>query len=763
MENLEYRSEVEASDVLRDNMRTFSRHTIKEYMPHEVDGLKLVHRRVLQAILHGEKKYKEAALIGETMKLYHPHGDGAIKDAIDRLCQPFNQAVPLIDSPGNVGAYSGGAAAAARYLDIIISQFSEDVFFRNVNLKTLEYIPKEDDDGVELSHFVPVIPMSLIMGPSSITVAYRSNIPYYNFTDVCNLTIEFIKARKKYPMDYMKKYKLYAKYLIPDFPIYGYLLNSRQVMEEYKRGNYGCKFITCGTMDLSPNCVNIHSIPFGIDFYNKVWLNLREQMKKASFVVANYTEVLDLTNNVDIGNVELPLKRGTSPFEALDQLKKEVFFRQSWTPIWNFCSSDEYLVNRNPLELLELWYTERYRSIMADLKMTNMTAVNEYRKITALIIICDHAKEVADLFLKSKCKEDTVEPLSKRYGLSLYQAKFIASLQISQFTSQGKDELLQRLEEVKAKLKELQNRFMSIDELMIKQIAHVRDKYTGTKSKRKTKVPNFIGAIKINDDGYIQYESFDEMVHILKKWEGRAITTIVPYPEYKDNFTRDFTKYYREGKAYRNDKDLDLQKEIATPQLFVASDNTKYTVVTHKDKTVSRLDGILGSSEKGASVVYAFNEMSAIDNDWKVQKLKTTDIAKRVNVLAQGNKSDWKFLSPTIIEDDCIVVHANTKDPNQIVFERLKPGEKMTRKFFGSTVILGIYKTTDTVLMTVPMDIIQRCNIRHILIGSMPNCANLGVFMGNEKKVILSLNKKNTTNNLTMKSYSKDSSVLIVG
>ena len=758
MDNTTFESEVKASDILRRDMRSFARHSVREYIGNEISGLKLIHSRILSCIDRNSKKYKQATLIGEVIKL-HPHGDGSIKSASDRMTQPFNQTYPLIMGVGNIGAYSGGEAAAARYLDVASSPFAEDVFFKYVNLKTLTYVPREDVEGVELAYFVPAIPMALLTGSTSILVGYRSNIPYYNFEDVCNLAITFIKERKKHPQDYLKRYKTYAKYLLPDFPIRSMLLNSRQILAAYEKGDFTQKFITCGVMNVNPNAINIRTIPFGLDFYKTVWLNLRDLAKKASFVTANYQDVLDLTNEITIGNTELPMKRGVSPFNELNLLKKTIQFKQSWNPIWNFSTADGYMTSRNPVELLEIWYQERYRSIIADLKLTNIDAVNEYRKITALIIIYDHAKEVADLFLNAKCKEDTIEPLSKRYNLSLYQAKFIASLQISQFTAQGKDELLKRLEESKQRLKELQSKFLSVDDIIINQIATIRDKYAPVIGRR-TKLPDFIGAVKINNDGYLQFSSTEELCSILNHWESRTECKLLWYPAYKDIFSRDFNLYMRDNKVFISDEELDFQKELVSDQLFFVKKDAKWTVVTHKDGTVSRIKGILGSTEPKAKVIYVKDQLTAINSSWELIQLKSEDVPTRINILATGLKTDWKFLSPTCCETRCIVVHANTKDPNILHFERLGLRQKIARQFFGTTVILGIFNDEDTFCQTIPEELLNRCSYHHLLIGTK-DCKNLGAFMGNADKVDLFINKKSSSNGWTLKQLGKESSVLI--
>ena len=759
MENESFESEVSASDILRKNFRDFARHTVREYLPEIHDSLKLVVRRILMSIEHGTKKYKATALVGQVIKSLHPHGDSSIYEAALKVMTDFDHPFPLINGIGNIGAYSGGAAAAARYLDVLISQFTEDVFFKYVNLKTLTYIPSEDGEGLEIAYYVPAVPMTLIMGASSILVAYRSSIPSYNFRDVCDLTCTFIKERKKHPQDFLKRYKTYAKYLLPDFPVPSMLLNSRQILAAYEKGDFSQKFYTCGTMNLKPSTINIRTIPYGLDFYKSVWLTLRDLAKKASFVTANYQDVLDLTNEVSIGNTELPMKRGVSPFTDLNLLKKTIQFKQSWNPIWNFSTEDGYMTSRNPIELLEIWYQERCRSIVADLKLTNIEAVNEYRKITALIVIYDHAKEVADLFLNAKCKEDTVEPLSKRYNLSLYQAKFIASLQISQFTAQGKDELLKRLEETKQRLKELQSRFASVDDIIIDQVTKLRDKYAPMVG-RKTKLPDFIGAVEINNDGYLQFSSIEELCSILNHWESRTECKLLWYPAYKDIFSRDFNLYMRDAKVFISDEELDFQKELVSDQLFFVKKDAKWTVVTHKDGTVSRIKGILGSTEPKAKVIYVKDQLTAINSSWELIQLKSEDVPTRINILATGLKTDWKFLSPTCCESRCIVVHANTKDPNILHFERLGLRQKIARQFFGTTVILGIFNDEDTFCQTIPEELLNRCSYHHLLIGTK-DCKNLGAFMGNADKVDLFINKKSSSNGWTLKQLGKESSVLI--
>ncbi|MGZ6268657.1 MAG: DNA gyrase subunit A, partial [Candidatus Limnocylindrales bacterium] len=89
-------------------------------LPDVRDGLKPVHRRILFTMgemgLSSSSSYRKcAAIVGEVMGKYHPHGDSALYDALVRLAQDFSMRYPLVDGQGNFGSIDGDSAAAMRY------------------------------------------------------------------------------------------------------------------------------------------------------------------------------------------------------------------------------------------------------------------------------------------------------------------------------------------------------------------------------------------------------------------------------------------------------------------------------------------------------------------------------------------------------------------------------------------------------------------------------------------------------------------------
>src|SRR6202049_593791 len=93
---------------------------ISRALPDVRDGLKPVQRRILYAMhragaTSGSRHRKSAAFVGDVLKLYHPHGESAVYDALVRMAQPFSLRYPLIDGQGNFGSVDGDSAGAIGY------------------------------------------------------------------------------------------------------------------------------------------------------------------------------------------------------------------------------------------------------------------------------------------------------------------------------------------------------------------------------------------------------------------------------------------------------------------------------------------------------------------------------------------------------------------------------------------------------------------------------------------------------------------------
>ena len=748
-----FKQEITASDVAVENMQQYGKYTILEALPNYIDGLRLIHRRILVAMGDTTERIKGAAIVGNCMQKYHPHGDGGIYDAVIRLCQPFNQCMPLIYSEGNIGAYGGGAPAASRYLDVMSAEFTRDIYFNYTNPKTLVYVPRETGTGVEPAYLIPVIPMSLLTGAQGIAIGFRSVLPYLNFNSVCDLVMKYLNLKHHLSMSDQEAYKEYARYLIPDYPIAGLILNEQELLKDYGEGKFDSSLVSSGVMEISPNKINIRTIPFGQDFSKCVKQTLGQLTKRPSFVTANFSEVLDLTSGKMMGDVELPLKRGIDPFTVLDELKRTIKFCSSRAPIWNFSNHEGNLLSMDPISLLKAWYKARATSIVSNLKQTNVDLFNEYRELTALVVVADNTNKVLKIFKEAENKEATIRPLCHAFGLSQYQAKFLAKLQMHQITHQGKAELVAKVEDVRKRINDLQHQFGRIDEIIAEQVLKIKDKY-GKQCTRRTEFNRFTCALKVIGSGVIQANNFDELSQLVHRWDSRDIEIMV-YPTTKHRKIPYLgnTAYPQIPTPYVS-KDYDLPREMMCDEFRVTPYFAKYTVVlNHKEGTIYRVNGNQYIADKNYSCFAIGDEFTSIDKAGNVKTERYTSLSKRGNIYATGVKSDIVYIGDRVDQGEGLVlVTTNTNDPNVVTFELVKDGTKYTKLYMGHTTFIGLYRLDDVIGFTVPKEALQRCSVKHLIIKDLRKLMTT-------KRVQLLLNKKQTSNDLVIAPYSKNSTI----
>ena len=195
-------------------------------LPDVRDGLKPVHRRILYAMgemgLASNASYRKcAAIVGEVMGKYHPHGDQAIYDTLVRLAQDFSMRYPLVDGQGNFGSVDGDSAAAMRYTEARLAPIAAEML-ADIDRATVDYV-----DNYDGQHRQPVIlpaklPNLLVNGSSGIAVGMATNIPPHHLGEVVDATIALINDPELTTDD------LCAFIKGPDFPTAGSIFRYEQ-------------------------------------------------------------------------------------------------------------------------------------------------------------------------------------------------------------------------------------------------------------------------------------------------------------------------------------------------------------------------------------------------------------------------------------------------------------------------------------------------------------------------------------------------------
>ena len=160
---------------------------LERAVPHIMDGLKPVQRRILHSMkrMDDGRYNKVANIVGHTMQ-FHPHGDASIKDALVQM----GQKELLIDCQGNWGnILTGDDAAAGRYIEARLSKFANDVVF---NPKTTEWKLSYDGRNKEPITLPVKFPLLLAQGVEGIAVGLSSKILPHNFNELCEAAVSYL-------------------------------------------------------------------------------------------------------------------------------------------------------------------------------------------------------------------------------------------------------------------------------------------------------------------------------------------------------------------------------------------------------------------------------------------------------------------------------------------------------------------------------------------------------------------------------------------
>lgn len=237
----EYSKKYKLSGMFREWFLDYSSYVIlQRAVPHIVDGLKPVQRRVLHAMFKmDDGSYtKVANIVGQAMQ-YHPHGDQSILGALVQL----GQKGLAIDCQGNWGnILTGDSNAAPRYIEARLSKFAKEVIF---DPKVTQWMTSYDGRNQEPVELPVRFPLLLAQGTEGIAVGMASKILPHNFNELVDASIAILKN---------EEYELY-----PDFPTGGYADCSKYL--NGRRG--GSVKVRAKIEKIDKNTVIITEIPYG--------------------------------------------------------------------------------------------------------------------------------------------------------------------------------------------------------------------------------------------------------------------------------------------------------------------------------------------------------------------------------------------------------------------------------------------------------------------------------------------------------------------
>ncbi len=453
---------------------------LERAVPHIVDGLKPVQRRILHSMRRMEdgRYNKVANIVGHTMQ-FHPHGDASIGDALVQL----GQKELLIDCQGNWGnILTGDSAAAPRYIEARLSKLALDVVF---NPKTTEWKLSYDGRNKEPVTLPVKFPLLLAQGVEGIAVGLSSKILPHNFNELCQAAIHYLHG---------EEFRLY-----PDFQTGGSIDVSKY--NDGQRG--GSVRIRAKIEKVDNKTLAVREIPYG-----KTVATVCDSIVKASEKgKIKIRKVEDLT----AGNVEIlvHLAPGVSSDKTIDALYAFTDCEVSLSP--NCCVIDDQKPHflsvsdvlrksvdhtlhllRRELEIhrAEVQETLHFASLEKIFIEERIYKDKEFEQAPSMDAACAHIDRRLEPYKPSFSREVTRDDI-----LRLMEIKMA---RILKFNADKAEELMARMRQ---DIAETNRRLEGIVEYTVEWFRNLQEKY-GKAFPRRTELRNFdtIDTAKVIED-----------------------------------------------------------------------------------------------------------------------------------------------------------------------------------------------------------------------------------------------------------------------
>ncbi len=452
-------------------------------LPDVRDGLKPVHRRILFAmhqmgLTAGAKTRKSAAVVGEVLGNFHPHGDASVYDAMVKMAQDFAYRYPLIVGQGNFGNIDGDSAAAMRYTEAKMSKISGELL-KDLEKETVEWRPNYDNTRNEPDVLPASLPNLLLNGTLGIAVGMATNIPPHNLREVVEATTYLIDNNDATIEDLMKFIKG------PDFPTGGVAYNQTDINHACATGRGGV--VVRGIAEIVEDKkgtyqIIITSIPYRV---NKAELiiaiaNLVREKKIEGIKGLRDESAKDLRIVID-------LKASAQPQKVLNYIYKHTQLEDTFH--YNMVA----LVDGVPQTLSIKSFLDEFidhRKIVIKRRTEFDLRKAEAREhiLFGLKKALDHIDEIIKLIKKSKDVEEAKKNLVKVFKFSEIQAQVIVDMKIGRLTGLERQKIEDELKEVESLIKSLKDILSSAKKILAivkSELEEVALKYA---DDRKTKI-----------------------------------------------------------------------------------------------------------------------------------------------------------------------------------------------------------------------------------------------------------------------------------
>ena len=499
----EHSRKFKLSGMFKDWFLDYSSYVILyRAVPHIVDGMKPVQRRVLHAMwkIDDGRYTKVANIVGQAMQ-YHPHGDQSILGALVQM----GQKNYLIDCQGNWGnILTGDSNAAPRYIEARLTKFAKEVVF---NPKTTNWMTSYDGRNQEPVELPIKFPLLLAQGAEGIAVGLASKILPHNFNEIIDAAVAHLQG---------KSFELY-----PDFPTGGFADCSK-----YMKGQRGGVVKVRAKIEkIDKNTLSINEIPFGKTTHIIIDSILKAKEKGKIKI----KKIDDLTT--DKAKIVIHLPNDVSPDKTIDALYAFTDCEVSISP--NACVIVDHKPQFLSVEEILKYSTDHTRSLLGQELQIRLDELENDWHYSSLEKIFFENKVYKILEGDAKTWEDQLEEVFAKMlefqGLlkrditmeDIHKLVEKPVRKISKFDTKAVDEKLRGIED---EMDEVKNHLEHLTEFTINYFKNLKKKY-GKDYPRLTELTGFesIAVTKVVSNNAKLYANKEEgFVGIALKKEDNA-------------------------------------------------------------------------------------------------------------------------------------------------------------------------------------------------------------------------------------------------
>ena len=454
-------------------------------LPDVRDGLKPVHRRILYAMHEmglgsSSKTKKSAAVVGDVLGKYHPHGDTSVYDAMVGMAQEFSLRYPLVIGQGNFGSIDGDNAAAMRYTEAKMSKLGVDLM-RDLEKETVDFRPNYDATMKEPVVLPAGVPNLLLNGTLGIAVGMATNIAPHNITEVLDATLHLMDNEDATTEDLMQFIKG------PDFPTGGIVYGTKDMLHAYSSGRGGV--ICRGEAEIveqkaGQSQIIITSIPYRVNKSNLI-VSIAElsQEKKIEGIKGLRDE-----SSKDI-RIVIDLKQGVFPQKVLNYLYRHTQLETAFH--FNMVALVDGIPQTLSLKSILDEFIKHRKEVIKRRAIYDLRKAEEREHILlGLKKALDHIDRVISVIRASKDAAVAKFNLIKEFKFSDLQATAILEMRLQKLAGLERKQVEQELEEKQKLIAELKAILASAKKMLAviaDEIKELREKYGDARRTRVIK------------------------------------------------------------------------------------------------------------------------------------------------------------------------------------------------------------------------------------------------------------------------------------